>query len=261
LKPNTLKQKLRSGQPAIGTWLTLGSVVASRFLARAGFDWLCVDIEHSNVNIETASHMLGTIADGGCVPLARVPANRHDHIKRVLDNGAYGVVVPMVNTPSEACDAVAACRYPPAGTRSVGGGSHVLNFAATPADYYARANDEIAVILQCEHIEAVRNFAEVFDQPGVDAVFVGPNDLAASMRDADGHPPTPDAFNAALQTILTGCRSLGIAPGIHTFSIAEAKQRLAEGWQFVAVASELQMMLDGASDVVACRVQGSGVRV
>src|SRR5256886_17093334 len=93
---------------SVGTWLSLGSITAARFMARAGFDWLTTDIEHSLVDWETATHMFASIADAGCTALARVPANRHDHIKRVLDNGAHGVVVPMVNSRQEAEHAVAA---------------------------------------------------------------------------------------------------------------------------------------------------------
>ncbi len=250
MRPNTVKRLLREGKPVVGTWLSLGSIPAARFLARMGFDYLTVDIEHTLVDVETTTHMMGAIADAGCVPLARVPANRHDHIKRVLDNGGYGVVVPMVCTREESQAAVAACRYPPRGNRSVGGSVHALNFATTPADYYAHADDEIAVILQCEHIDAVRNFDEVYGVGGVDAVFVGPNDLAATMRDATGRPPQPDAFNEALAAILAGCRRLGIAAGIHTFSVEEAKLRIADGWQFIAVNSELRFMTEAAKRVL-----------
>src|SRR5882672_6129947 len=217
MRANPVKKALKAGQPAAGTWLSLGSITAARFLARAGFAWLTVDIEHSLVDWETATHMFASIADAKCTALARVPANRHDHIKRVLDNGAHGIVVPMVNTRAEAEAAVSACLYPPHGTRSVGGSVHALNFAATPADYYAKANDELLIVLQCEHIQAVRNYEEVFSVPGVDAVFVGPNDLAASMRSADGKPPAPDVFRQALTDILTAAKEIGVPAGIHTF--------------------------------------------
>jgi 4-hydroxy-2-oxoheptanedioate aldolase len=250
MRPNAVKRLLRAGRPVVGTWLSLGSITAARFLARLGFDYLTVDVEHSLVGVETMTHMMAAIADAGCVPLARVPANRHDHIKRVLDNGGYGIVVPMVCTRAEAEAAVAACLYPPRGNRSVGGSVHALNFAATPADYYAHADDEIAVILQCEHIDAVRNFDHVYGPPGVDAVFVGPNDLAASMRDATGRPPSPEAFRQALADVLAGCKRLGIAPGIHTFSVEEARSRIADGWQFIAVNSELRFMTEAAKTVL-----------
>jgi 4-hydroxy-2-oxoheptanedioate aldolase len=251
VRTNSVKAALKAGQPSVGTWLSLGSITAARFLARTGLNWLCVDVEHSLVGMETTAHIFGAIADAGGVPLVRVPAGKHDHIKRVLDNGAYGVVVPMVMNRQEAEECVAACLYPPRGNRSVGGSVHALNFSASPQDYYARANDEIAIILQCEHIEAVRNFDAIYSVPGVDAVFVGPNDLMASMRAADGTPPKPAEFEAALQQILRGCLRLGIAPGIHTFGLEQAKQRLNEGWRFVAVSSELKFMADGAAAVAA----------
>src|SRR5689334_23064957 len=136
MRANAVKQTLKAGGPSVGTWLSLGSITASRFLARAGFAWLTVDIEHTLVDWETATHMFASIADAGCTALARVPGNRHDHIKRVLDNGAHGVVVPMVNSREEAESAVAACLYPPVGNRSVGGSVHALNFQATPGEYY-----------------------------------------------------------------------------------------------------------------------------
>jgi 4-hydroxy-2-oxoheptanedioate aldolase len=250
MRTNPVKQLLRAGKPAVGTWLSLGSVTAARFLARMGFDYLTVDVEHSLVNVETATHMMGAIADAGCVPLARVPSNRHDHIKRVLDNGGFGIVVPMVMSRQEALDAVAACRYPPRGNRSVGGSVHALNFAATPAEYYAKVDDELLVVLQCEHIESVRNFDEVYSVDGVDAIFVGPNDLAASMRDPSGRPPSPDVFKQALADILAACKRIGVPAGIHTFSVEEAKSRIDEGWQFIAVNSELRFMTESAKKVV-----------
>ncbi|WP_020469364.1 HpcH/HpaI aldolase family protein [Zavarzinella formosa] len=250
MRVNPVKKMLKEGKPVVGTWLTLGNITASRFLARMGFDYLTVDIEHNAMGMETATHMFGAIADSKCTALARVPAAKHDHIKRVLDNGAHGVVVPMVNTRQEAEESVAACLYPPKGTRSVGGSAHALNFDTTAAEYFQKANDEILIVLQCEHIMAVRNFEEVYGVPGVDAVFVGPNDLAASMRTPDGKPPAPDAFKEALKTILEGCKKLKIPAGIHTFSPEEAKMRIAEGWQFIAINSELRFMSEGAKNAL-----------
>src|SRR6202790_2146009 len=154
MRPNPVKQALKAGRPSVGTWLSLGSITASRFLARSGFAWLTTDIEHSLVDWETATHMFAAIADAGCTALARVPSNRHDHIKRVLDNGAHGIVVPMVNSRAEAEAAVAAALYPPVGNRSVGGSVHAMNFDTTAQDYFAHANDELLVVLQCEHIHA-----------------------------------------------------------------------------------------------------------
>jgi 4-hydroxy-2-oxoheptanedioate aldolase len=250
MRANAVKRGLKAGQPSVGTWLSLGNILAARFLARLGFAWLTVDIEHSLVDWETATHMFAAIADAGCSPLARVPANRHDHIKRVLDNGAHGIVVPMVNSREEALAAVAAAKYPPVGNRSVGGSAHALNFDATPNEYYARANDEILVVLQCEHIQAVEDADAIFSVPGIDAIFVGPNDLAASMRSPDGKPPTGEATAKAMQHILATCRKHGVPPGLHCGNAEEARHRIEEGWQFLAVASELRMLLDSASEVV-----------
>src|SRR5262249_33941463 len=151
----------------------------------------------------------------------RVPGNRHDHIKRVLDNGAHGVVVPMVNTRQEAEDAVRACLYPPHGNRSVGGSVHALNFQGTPAEYYARANDELLIVLQCEHPMAVENAESVYSVPGVDAVFIGPNDLAANMRTRDGKAPSQQAQDEAHRRVLAACKKIGVAAGIHCYTPEE----------------------------------------
>lgn len=250
MRTNTAKRLLKEGKPTVGTWLSLGNIPAARFMARAGWDWLTVDVEHSLVNVETTTHMMASIADAGCIPLARVPSCRHDHIKRVLDNGGFGIVAPMVCTREEATEGMRACLYPPVGNRSVGGSVHALNLNCTPAEYYAKFNDEVLIVLQCEHIDAVRNFDHVYGVGNVDAIFVGPNDLAATMRSADGKPPAPEAFKQALADILAGCKRLGIAPGIHTFSLEEAKMRIAEGWQFIAVNSEMKFMVDGAAALV-----------
>jgi len=250
MKPNTVKRALKAGQPAVGTWLSLGSITATRFMARAGFDWLTIDIEHSLVSWETTTHMIASIADAGCTALARVPANRHDHIKRVLDNGGHGVVVPMVNSRQEAEDAVAAMLYPPFGNRSVGGSVHAMNFGTTANDYYANVNNELLVVLQCEHIQAVENADKIFSVPGIDAIFVGPNDLAASMRSKDNKPPSAQATKEAMAHILATCKKYGVAPGLHTGSADEANARIAEGWQFIAITSELKMMLNGVAQEV-----------
>ena len=250
MRSNPVKQTLKQGRPSVGTWLSLGSITAARYMARTGLEWLTVDIEHSLVGIETAVHMFASIADAGCTALARVPSNRHDHIKRVLDNGAHGIVVPMVNSREEALAAVSAVKYPPVGTRSVGGGVHALNFQATATEYYAKANDEILIVLQCEHIDAVKNADSIFSVPGIDAIFVGPNDLAASMRSPQGNPPSAQATADAMKEILAACKRNKVAPGVHCFSGEEVVQKIEEGWQFLAINSELKMMVDGAASIL-----------
>ena len=258
MRANAVKRALKEGKPSVGTWLSLGSIVAARFMARTGLDWLNVDIEHSLVDMETACHIFATVADAGCTALARVPGNRHDHIKRVLDNGAMGIVVPMVNCRQKAEDAVAAALYPPQGNRSVGGSVHALNFGTNANDYYAHANEEILIVLQCEHIKSVENADAIFSVPGIDCIFVGPNDLAASMRSKDGKGPSGQATKEAMDHILATCKKHNVAPGVHCGSAEEANLRIAEGWQFIAVGSELKMMLSGAAAEVKKLAGSSG---
>ena len=250
LKENPVKRALRAGKPQIGTWLSLGSIAAARFMAREGFPWLTVDMEHTHTDIQTATYMFGAIADAGCVPLARIPAGKHEYIKMVLDCGAMGIVAPMVMDAAEAEVIVAATKYPPLGNRSVGGGMHAINFGATADEYYKRANDEILVVIQTEHIKAVEIADQIYSVPGLDAVFVGPNDLTFSMKSADGTPPGKDVFEATLTRIREAAQRNKLPCGLHVFSAEDALKRAAEGWQFIAVVSELKMMLDGAARIV-----------
>ncbi len=184
------------------------------------------------------------------MPLARVPRGDHDHIKRVLDAGAWGIVVPMVDTVEEAKAAIAAAKYPPVGNRSIGGSLHAINFAATSGDYYKRANDEILVVLQTESPRGVENAEAIYSLKGVDAIFVGPNDLTAQMRGADGHDPSPEQLEAMLQRVLAIGKKVGTPVGLHVQTVEAVKKRVAEGWQFLAVASELRMMMAEAQRLV-----------
>jgi 4-hydroxy-2-oxoheptanedioate aldolase len=137
--------------------------------------------------------------------------------------------------------------YPPYGTRSVGGSVHALNFDTTGPKYFEKANEELLVVLQCEHIQAVQNFENVFSVPGIDAVFVGPNDLAQSMRSKDNKPPSAEAMKEALDHVLKTCKKIGVPAGLHCYSAEEARMRIEEGWQFIAIGSELRMMLSASS--------------
>jgi len=155
--------------------------------------------------------------------------------------------VPMVMSRAEAEKAVRAAKYPPEGNRSVGGGAFTLNFATTSTEYFAKANDELLVVLQCEHIDAVDSFEDIFSVPGIDAVFVGPNDLARSQYTAEGKPPSANQQEVALQRILQAGKRIRVPVGIHTFTPEDAARRVKEGWQFVAINSELRFMMDGAA--------------
>ena len=187
--------------------------------------------------------MFGAIADAGCVPLVRIPANKHDYIKQVLDAGAMGIVAPMVMSADEARSIVAACKYPPRGNRSIGGGMHALNFGCTADEYYKKADDEILVVIQTEHIDAVNIADEIYSVPGIDAIFVGPNDLKYSMRAPDGTFADAETFEKTLGRILAAAKRHNVPCGLHVFSAEDALRRAKEGWQFIALGSELMFML------------------
>src|SRR6476620_1238486 len=250
MRTNPVKQKLRRGEVAFGTCLSFGDLYATRLLARMGFDWLTLDIEHSAIDWSQATSIFGAIADAGCVPLARVPEGSHHYIKRVLDAGAMGIVVPMVDTAEQAKIAVDAAYYPPKGNRSVGGGMHSMNFGATAADYYNQANDNILVILQTESPRGVENAEAIYSLPGVDAIFIGPNDLRFQMRSPDGTDPTAEAHEEMMQRVLRAGKKVGTPGGLHVQTPDEVKKRIAEGWQFLAIGSELRMMVSRAQEIV-----------
>jgi 4-hydroxy-2-oxoheptanedioate aldolase len=250
MRSNPVKQTLKAGKPSFGTWLSLGDLFATRVLARIGFDWLTLDLEHGAIDWSQAAMVFAAIADAGGVPLARVPKGNHDYIKRTLDAGAWGIVVPMVDTVEQAKIAIDAAKYPPQGNRSVGGGMHALNFGATSGDYYRRANDEIMVILQTESPTGVVNAEAIYSLPGVDAIFVGPVDLRAQMRAPDGTEATDSEFEAMLQRVIDAGRKTGTPTGMHVMDPAVALRRAEQGMQFIAIGSDLRMMTQKAQETV-----------
>lgn len=242
MRKNPVKEKLRRGEPTFGTWLSLGDLYATRVLARLGWDWMTLDIEHSAVDWSQAAMIFAAVADAGCIPLARVPEGSHHYIKRVLDAGAWGIVVPMVDTVEQARIAIAAAKYPPVGNRSVGGGMHSMNFSASAGDYYEKANDEILVVLQTESPTGVKNAEAIYSLPGCDAIFIGPNDLRFQMRAPDGTFPTTAEHEAMIQQVIRIGKKVGTPTGIHAMDPESAVQRAAQGMQFLAVGSDLRMM-------------------
>ncbi|MBM3216609.1 2-dehydro-3-deoxyglucarate aldolase [Candidatus Poribacteria bacterium] len=230
VKTNTTKRLLAEGKPAVGSWISLCSSISAEYMAHLGFDWLVVDTEHSPVGFETMVQCFQAICTTPTMPMVRVANNDVTLIKRVLDAGAMGIVVPMVLNAEEAKQAVAAAKYPPVGIRSVGGGRCMVY----GDDYFTWANDETCVIVQIEHIEAVQRTEEILSVSGVDAAFIGPNDLAWSMGTKPG---TPD-HEAAIQQVLATAKRMRRAVGIHTPSGGVAKQRIEQGFQFVAIASD-----------------------
>src|SRR3989442_2296935 len=181
MRTNQVKEKLKRGEPVLGAWLSLPSVPSARIMARLGFDWLVVDMEHSAQNPVLMADMVATIADAGtCAPFVRIPANSVEWFKWALDAGAWGVVVPMINTREEALPVVEYAKYPPLGTRSIGGAFGPYGFGITDwPDYAGVANDEIIVTGQIEGLRGLENLDGILSVPGVDVAFVGPNHLPA----------------------------------------------------------------------------------
>lgn len=242
MKSNPVKAKLRRGEPSFGTWLSLGNLHATRVLARSGFEWLTLDMEHSAFDWSQAAVIFAAVADAGCVPLARVPEGDHYCIKRVLDAGAFGIVVPMVDTVEQARTVIAAAKYPPEGNRSVGGGMHALNFAASAGQYYQQANEQVLVVLQTESPAGVEHAEAIYRLPGCDAIFIGPNDLRFNMRAADGTMPTHEEHETMIQRVIEVGKRVGTPTGIHAMDPQSALRRAEQGMQFIAVASDLRML-------------------
>jgi 4-hydroxy-2-oxoheptanedioate aldolase len=241
MRSNTAKQLLRAGKPALGIWIGMPSVVGAEALASVGWDWLTLDVEHGCMDYETQQNLFIAIGANGTIPLARIPENDTAVIKRTLDAGAYGVVVPMVCTAEEAERAAQACRYPPHGVRSAGGGR--WRYWAG-ADYMDYANDEILCIVMIEHIDAVARAEEILSVEGVDGCFIGPNDLSWSMglrgqRD--------ERHAAAIQRVLEAGRKVGKATGIHCMSPEEVVQRIEQGFQFLACQNDATFMMTGVN--------------
>ncbi len=241
---NPVKYKLHHGQPAVGTWLSLCSPVAAELMASVGWDWLVVDAEHSPVGFETMVNCFRAAQLGGAAPMARVPWNDTVWIQRTLDAGAFGLVVPMINSRADAEQAVANFRYATVGQRSYGG-SRVS--AYVQGDYRQWAQDNITVIVMIETIEAVERAEEILSVPGVDACFIGPSDLALSMGVAlsDVGPGTP--HEEAIQRVLRAGKKVGTAVGKHCFDPGEVNLRLEQGFQFLALNADARFMMKEAA--------------
>jgi 4-hydroxy-2-oxoheptanedioate aldolase len=247
MRKNAVKEKLRKGEPSIGTWLAIGHPLAAEVMAHQGFDWLTVDMEHNPIGWDSLLNMLTAISTTNVVPFVRTPWNDPQLIKRILDAGAYGVVIPNVKSREEAKAAVAACRYPPVGIRGLGGTRARLYGGD---DYFEKANEEISVHVMIEDREAVGRAEEIMSVPGIDAVFIGPNDLACSMGVPLGlDNKHPDHVKAVNHVLAVG-KKLKVPVGIHCGSAAEVVRRVKDGWQWLAVVSETRFMVAAAQQAL-----------
>lgn len=247
MRKNVVRHKIREGTPSVGTWLATGSPLAAEMLAHQGFDWLNVDMEHNAIDISQTQAIFQAIATTDCIPFARVPWNDPQIIKRVLDIGAYGVVIPTIQSEAEAEAAVGACRYPPDGYRGMG---TIRGRLYGGADYAERANDEICVVLMLETWKAVEDADAILSVPGIDAVFIGPNDLAASMGLPLGLDNAHPDHVAAVSAIREACERHGVPPGIHCASPEAVNARMAEGFKWIALSSDAGLMSGAAAEQI-----------
>jgi len=235
---NPLKKKLAGNQVTIGSWITLGHTAVAEVMAEAGFEWLTIDMEHSVITLDVAQQLMQVIEGHGVVPLVRVGENDPTLIKRVMDAGAYGVIVPMVNSAQDARRAVAAVRYPPSGTRGVGlarAQAYGMDFES----YATTINEESVVIAQVEHIDAVNNLEEIISTDGIDGCIIGPYDLSASLG-------VPGMFadkrvTTAIERVETICHDNRFPLGMHVIQPDHRQllDRMHQGYTFLAFSLDI----------------------
>ncbi len=239
MRANHVLQAWRANKQTVGAWLSIDSSFTAEAMAHVGFDWLCLDMQHGLLDYNDVKRMLPAISTTQTIPLVRVPWNEPYEIMKVLDAGAYGVVVPLVNNGEEAARAVAACRYPPDGIRSFGPTRATL-YAGR--GYVQEANNTIACIVMIETAEALDNLDDIMSTPGVDAVYIGPADLAYAL----GLPPTGDNNDPihveAVNKIFACTQKHKIAAGIHTGSLEYTNRYLEQGFHMVTLGSDSGFM-------------------
>ena len=243
MRENASLATWRAGGSTVGGWLSIGNAYTAETMASLGFDWLCVDLQHGMISHDDLAAMLPAISTRAATPLVRVPWNEPREIMRALDTGAYGVIVPMINNAAEAARAVAACRYPPAGMRSFGPIRAALYGGP---GYTAEANGQLACIAMVETEEGLANLEAIAATPGLDAIYIGPADLAFALGLAPGQDDDPKHVQA-VASILAACRRHGIAAGIHTGSLGRTRQYLEQGFNLVALGSDGGFMARAAA--------------
>lgn len=209
---NIFRKSLLNRELTVGAWMQIGHPAIAEILARAGFDWICVDLEHGAIDLETMTNIFRTIDAFECVPVARLPLNDPVWIHRCLDAGAKALIIPMVNTAAEAEEAIRQAKYPPRGVRGFGysrANMHGMDFE----EYIQTANEEIAMIMQIEHKDAIRNIEDIVKIPDVDGLFIGPLDLSGSMG-ITGQLNHPEMI-AALERYRSVCEENNKSAGIH----------------------------------------------
>ncbi len=242
-----LKQKLKNNELTLGSWVTIGHPAIIDIMASAGFEWLVVDMEHTSIDLTMAHNLIATIQANGMKALVRVSKNEEVIIKRILDMGADGIVVPMVKSREDALEAIDYAKYPPVGKRGVGlfrAQKYGLGFD----EYKKWVNEELVIIAQIEHYEAVENIEEIITTEGIDGVIIGPYDLSGSM----GYPGEYDREDVkdGIQKVLDVCKANNIPSGFHVIESDPSKlnERIEQGCTFLAYSLDFFFLGDSARD-------------
>jgi 2-keto-3-deoxy-L-rhamnonate aldolase RhmA len=247
------KERLRQGKPLIGTLVSLGLPAVSEMLSRVGFDWLWIDMEHGPLSLELTQQLLQA-KDDQCAAFVRIPVNDEVWIKHILDLGADGIIVPQVRTAAEAQKAVAASKYPPAGTRSAGI-ARAHNYGMDFATYVQEANEKLVVILQIEHVDGVKNVDAILQVKGVDAIIIGPYDLSGSFGKL-GQINDP-VVQEAIETVHKACLKANMPIGIFALLPEQGRVYLDKGYQLLALGVDAHYLWSAAKAGLASVVAES----
>jgi len=236
-----LRQKILDLELVIGSWITLAHPAIAEIMAGAGFDWLAVDLEHSVITLREAEELIRVIDLAGVFPLVRLTSNNSDQIKRVMDAGSHGVIVPMVNSAEDAEQAVQSVKYPIRGKRGFGL-ARAQGYGARFTDYLKWQNEHSIVIVQIEHIDAVNNLEEILSVDGVDGYIIGPYDLSGSMG-IPGQFDHPD-LQQAIEKIHEVGNELKMAGGIHIVEpdVSQLREKIEQGQKFIAYSVDIRMI-------------------
>ncbi len=242
----SFRQRLIAHEELLGTLLSLPSPEIAELLAKTGFDWLFIDMEHSTIGLKDAQRMIQA-AEPNAHSIIRVPGNDGIWIKRCLDTGADGIIVPQVNTKKEAEEAVQFTKYPTKGKRSVGI-SKAHDYGLSFNEYMKNANDEIALIVQCEHKEAVKNLNEILEVDGIDCIFIGPYDLSASMGKT-GNFQDQEVIDS-IAKIEAQCKEKNIPLGIFGGSSEAVKPYKNRGFNLLTAGIDMLMVSSSAKEII-----------
>jgi 2-keto-3-deoxy-L-rhamnonate aldolase RhmA len=242
---NPVRQALRDRRLSVGSWIQIGHAASAEILARAGFEWVAIDMEHTDIDLRQMTDLARGMHGRGTVPFVRVRENDTLAIRQVLDAGAQGVIVPLVNSAVEAQHAVAAAKYPPKGVRGFCF-SRMNDYGSGFEEYVRHANEDIAVVVMVESRQAVEQIDSILEVDGVDGVFIGPYDLSGSF----GIPgqTSADVVTDACRRVLDACRAAGKSAGLHVVTPTPAAvcKAIEEGFTFVALGVDTVFLRDAA---------------